>query len=78
MATNGVDDANSVPSVSTAAVLKQSVEMPQNAQKIEELNFDDSAGRSITVEDLINGTSNIGFKPVQSVNDTRRRGRQRV
>jgi hypothetical protein len=62
MANNAGHDTSAVSSVSTAAVLKQSIEMPQDAQKVEELNFDDFAGRSITVEDLVNGTSNMGFQ----------------
>jgi deoxyhypusine synthase len=62
MATNGVNGTSAAPLVSTAAVLKQSIDMPQGAQKVEELNFDDFAGRSITVEDLISRTSNMGFQ----------------
>jgi deoxyhypusine synthase len=62
MATNTDNGTHAAPSVSTAAVLKQSIEMPLGAQKVEELNFDDFAGRSITVEDLISGTSNMGFQ----------------
>jgi deoxyhypusine synthase len=62
MATNEFDGTRAVPSVSTAAVLKQSIEMPAGAQKVEELNFDNFAGHSITVEDLISGTSNMGFQ----------------
>ncbi|OAX76864.1 deoxyhypusine synthase, partial [Emergomyces africanus] len=62
MARNGVNGTSAAPSVSTAAVLKQSIDMPKGAQKVKELNFDDFAGRSITVEDLINGTSNMGFQ----------------
>ncbi|EGC42631.1 deoxyhypusine synthase [Histoplasma capsulatum var. duboisii H88] len=62
MAGNGVDGTSAVPSVSTAAVLKQSVDMPKGAQKVKELNFNDYAGRAITVEELINGTSNMGFQ----------------
>lgn len=62
MATNGVDGKNAAPPVSTAAVLKQSITMPDGAQKVDDLNFDDFAGRSMTVEDLINSTSNMGFQ----------------
>jgi deoxyhypusine synthase len=59
MATNG---ASAAPLVSTEAVLKQSIDMPQGAQKVEELNFNDFTRRPITVEDLISGTSNMGFQ----------------
>ncbi|OOQ86232.1 Deoxyhypusine synthase [Penicillium brasilianum] len=62
MATSNDNDGNFIPSVSTAAVLKKSIDMPHSAQKVEELNFDDFAGKSITVEDLINGTSSMGFQ----------------
>ncbi|TVY85469.1 Deoxyhypusine synthase [Lachnellula suecica] len=64
MAANGVDidGKNAAPPVSTAAVLKQSITMPEGAQKVEDLNFDDFAGRSMTVEDLINNTSSMGFQ----------------
>lgn len=62
MATDEVNGMGAAPSVSTAAVLKRSIDMPPEAQKVEELNFDDFAGRSITVEDLISRTSNMGFQ----------------
>jgi deoxyhypusine synthase len=62
MTTKIVNGTGAAPLVSTAAVLKQSIDMPQGAQKVEELNFDDFAGKSITVEDLISGTSNMGFQ----------------
>lgn len=55
-------DSSSAPTVSTAAVLKQSIDMPAGAQKVEELDFNDFAGRSITVEDLISGTGSMGFQ----------------
>jgi deoxyhypusine synthase len=62
MTTTGVNGTSAAPSVSTAAVLKQSIDMPPGAQKVEELDFDNFAGKSITVEDLISGTSNMGFQ----------------
>lgn len=52
----------SIPAVSAEAVLKQSIEMPAGAQKVEEIDFNDFADRSITVEDLISGSSNMGFQ----------------
>lgn len=61
MATNGVDGTSAAPSPSTAAVLKQSIDMLEGAQKVEELNFDDFVRTSITVEDLIRGMTNMGF-----------------
>jgi deoxyhypusine synthase len=63
------------PSTVTDAVLVASSEMPEGAQKVEELNFNDFAGRAITVDDLIGGMNNMGFqassigKAVQIIND---------
>lgn len=51
-----------VPSSVTDAVLKPSDAMPAGAQKVEELDFNAFAGRSITVEELIDGTKNMGFQ----------------
>jgi deoxyhypusine synthase len=50
------------PSSVMDAVLKPSDEMPEGSQKVEELDFNKFAGRSITVEDLVGGMSNMGFQ----------------
>lgn len=63
------------PSAVMDAVLVPSNEMPAGSQKVEELNFNDFAGRAITVDDLIGGMNNMGFqassigKAVQIIND---------
>src|SRR5271155_2538853 len=51
-----------VPSSIAAAVLTPSHEMPQDSQKVEELEFNTFAGRHITVEDLISGMNHMGFQ----------------
>jgi hypothetical protein len=50
------------PSSVTDAVLVPSNEMPKDAKKVEELDFNKFAGRPITVEDLISGMSTMGFQ----------------
>lgn len=50
------------PSSATAAVLKQSDEMPLGSQKVEELDFNSFSGRSITVADLVGGMNHMGFQ----------------
>lgn len=44
------------------AVLVPSNEMPVNAKKVEEIDFNKFAGRPITVDDLLSGMSNMGFQ----------------
>jgi deoxyhypusine synthase len=51
-----------VPLSVTAAVLTPSHEMPKDSQKVEELDFNEFAGRAITVEDLISGMNHMGFQ----------------
>jgi deoxyhypusine synthase len=50
------------PSTVTDAVLVPSNEMPEDSQKVEELDFNKFAGRPITVDDLISGMNNMGFQ----------------
>ncbi|KAH8590136.1 Deoxyhypusine synthase [Bisporella sp. PMI_857] len=50
------------PSSVTDAVLVQSNGMPAGSQKVEELDFNNFAGRQITVDDLIGGMSHMGFQ----------------
>ncbi|PQE29861.1 deoxyhypusine synthase protein [Rutstroemia sp. NJR-2017a WRK4] len=65
------------PSSVTDAVLVPSNEMPKDAKKVEELDFNKFAGRPITVEDLISGMSTMGFQAssigeaVRIINDMR-------
>lgn len=50
------------PSSVTDAVLVPSNEMPKDAKKVEELDFNKFAGRPITVDDLMSGMNNMGFQ----------------
>jgi hypothetical protein len=50
------------PSIVTDAVLVPSNEMPKDAQKVEELDFNKFTGRPITVDDLISGMNHMGFQ----------------
>lgn len=50
------------PAAATEAVLVKSVEMPADAQKVEELDFNKFAGRPITVDDLYQGMKHMGFQ----------------
>ena len=45
-----------------AAVLVKSEDMPADAQKVEELDFNKFKDKPITVEDLIGGMTNMGFQ----------------
>lgn len=60
MSPAGGEDA--APSSVTAAVLKPSHEMPKGSQKVEELDFNAYSGRSITVEELVDGMKHMGFQ----------------
>ncbi|KAK3989599.1 Deoxyhypusine synthase [Cladorrhinum sp. PSN332] len=50
------------PSAATEAVLVQSIEMPEDAQQVEELDFNKFKGRPITVDDLYQGMKHMGFQ----------------
>lgn len=59
--TNGIDAGNA-PSSVTAAVLKPSDPVPSGAQKVEGIEFNKLAGKDITVSELIEGMTNMGFQ----------------
>lgn len=50
------------PTQATDAVLVKSVELPEGAQKVEELDFNAFRGRPITVDDLFQGMKHMGFQ----------------
>lgn len=50
------------PTAATGAVLLKSAEMPDEAQKVEELDFNNFKGRPITVDDLFQGMKHMGFQ----------------
>ncbi|OIW27662.1 Deoxyhypusine synthase [Coniochaeta ligniaria NRRL 30616] len=68
---------NHPPAAATDAVLVKSVEMPKEAQKVEELDFNKFKGRPITAEDLYNGMKHMGFQAtsvgeaIRIINDMR-------
>lgn len=56
------DSSSAPPALATGAVLVPSVEMPEGSQKVEELDFNKFAGRSITVDELLEGMKHMGFQ----------------
>lgn len=61
MSTSG-ENLNMPPEEATNAVLVPSDELPEGAQKVEEIDFNAFKGRPITVDDIIQGMSNMGFQ----------------
>lgn len=57
-----LENSNAPPASATSAVLVQSTGMPEGSQKVEELDFNQFAGRAITVDDLIGGMNHMGFQ----------------
>ncbi|KIH90752.1 deoxyhypusine synthase [Sporothrix brasiliensis 5110] len=53
---------NQPPSQATDAVLVKSTQMPDDAQKVEELDFNKFKGRPITADDLYQGMRFMGFQ----------------
>lgn len=56
-----MDPSNAPPAAASAAVLVQSEEMPKDAQKVEELDFNKIKG-PVTAEDLLEGMRHMGFQ----------------
>jgi deoxyhypusine synthase len=50
------------PTGATDAVLKPSEPVPADAKEVQGIDFNQYANRSITVEELIRGYSNMGFQ----------------
>lgn len=59
---NASEKEGAPPSTVTDAVLVPSNEMPKDAQKVEELDFNKFSGRPITVDDLMSGMNHMGFQ----------------
>lgn len=55
-------DLNAPPKAATDAVLVPSDELPEGAQKVEEIDFNEFKGKPITVDDIIHRMSNMGFQ----------------
>jgi len=54
--------SNGTPNMAANAVLKPSGPVPVGAREIHGIDFDKHAGKPITVEELIDGISNMGFQ----------------
>jgi deoxyhypusine synthase len=52
----------SAPTGATDAVLKPSEPVPEGAQEVQGIDFNQYASRSITVEELVGGYANMGFQ----------------
>lgn len=50
------------PSAATSAVLVPSDELPQGAQRVQELDFNSLQGRPITVDDIVQNMQYMGFQ----------------
>jgi deoxyhypusine synthase len=50
------------PEEATNAVLVPSDELPKDAQKVEEIDFNAFKGKPITVDDIMQSMSNMGFQ----------------
>ena len=50
------------PSVATAAVLKPSEPVAAGMREVDGIDFDDYAGRDMTVAELVAGMTNMGFQ----------------
>ena len=51
-----------VPITATDAVLKPSDSVPEGAQKVRGIEFDDYDGRDITAKELVAGMTHMGFQ----------------
>lgn len=56
------ENTGAPPASATAAVMVESSGMPEGSQKVEELDFNQFAGKQITVDDLISGMNHMGFQ----------------
>lgn len=61
MSTSG-QNPNAPPVEATNAVLVPSDELPKDAQKVEEIDFNAFKGRPITVDDIMQSMGNMGFQ----------------
>lgn len=61
MDTNGILDGVA-PAGATDAVLKRSDPVPEDAIPVKGLDFDDFAGRDVSVAELVGSMANMGFQ----------------
>lgn len=62
MASQNNNAVAAAPSAATAAVLKPSEPVPHGSKEVQGIDFNKYADRSITVEELVQGMSNMGFQ----------------
>ena len=55
-------NSNLPPPEATNAVLVPSAELPKGVQKVEEIDFNDFKGKQITVDDVMQRMSHVGFQ----------------
>lgn len=60
MATNGQEGKG--PTVAQDAVFKKSEEVPEGSKEVQGIDFNHYADRDITVAELINGMTTMGFQ----------------
>ena len=53
---------NEAPTVSTDAVLKPSAPVDEGVQEVQGIEFNDYQNRDITVSELVDGMTNMGFQ----------------
>ena len=56
------NETSKAPSVATEAVLKPSEPVAAGMREVDGIDFDDYAGRDITVAELVAGMTNMGFQ----------------
>ena len=61
MATNDVSN-DAAPAGATDAVLKPSDPVPDGAIQVKGFDFEEFAGRDVTVAELVDGMNNMGFQ----------------
>lgn len=57
-----VENSSAAYDDARAALFVRSQAMPEDAQEVQGIEFNDFAGRSMTVEELVHGMSRIGFQ----------------
>jgi deoxyhypusine synthase len=57
-----MSESNAPPAAATSAVLVPSDEVPADAQKVEEIDFNDFKGKEITVDDIMSRMRFMGFQ----------------
>lgn len=62
MTTASSDLLAKAPAGATDAVLKPSDAVPEGSREVRGIDFDNHAGRQITVDDLVAGMANMGFQ----------------